>query len=328
MAGTPKWKGIAGLARTATASATATPAVYPIADDVDTPGTPVTYERTTSQQSDILHITRCGTDFNWLIDGMQGSCNDLGYLFWLALGGDSWLTDTHTITPATDSQYFNLKIDRGVDLGTDDNTQECVGCRIGSFTFEQPVRDYAKLNASGLFVNLGTPSADLSAPSISVGDDDEPPGWVHLQDGSSHFKIGVGGASSAQDDGVQSWKLEYSREQVYSGIDVGSSQPDGINEGGRELTFEITREFIDDAASLGWYEAWRDGDAIELDIQYIMGTSELRFHIPQAEITSPCPGPVGSGAESIMATLTCKAYKGSNPLISIYAKDGSGGAYS
>jgi hypothetical protein len=331
MAGTPKWKGIAGLARTADASSTASPQVYPIADDVDTPGAPVTYERTTSQQADILHITRCGTDYNWVIDGMQGSAFDIGYLFYLLLGTDTWAAGpaTHTLTPATNSQYANLKVDRDVQIGTGgtDHTQECVGCRVGSFTFDQPMRDYAKINAGGLFCNLATPSASLSSPSISVGDDDEPPGWAHLQDGSAFFKIEYDGGGLAQDDAVQSWKMEYSREQVYSGIDVGDSQPDGINEGGRELTFEITREFIDDSGSKDSYDAWENGKTVGIDIKYIMGANYVQITIPQAHVVGSFAQSVGTGAESIMATLMCKAFKGSNPLITVVVKDGSSAAY-
>lgn len=325
--GTPKWKGRAGLARTADAVSEASPQVYPLADTINAEGVPVSYERVTSQKPDIFHIEQSGFDWSWTIDGMQASPFDFGYLAWLALGADAFATATHTITPADDSQYFNLKIDRGLTLDGNGPTQSIKGCRIGSFSFEQSLRDYAKLAVSGLACDLVATEAAALSVTIPEGDDDQPLSWAGLVDASGFFKVGYNGGAVADDDDIQGWKMELTREQVYAGIDLGASQPDAINEGGRELTVELSKEFTGSTAQDA-YKTWKDTAKVALDVRYQVGANYVRIEIPQLEVVGAFGGEIGTGNESIMGTLSLKATKKSgSDLMTITTIDGSVALY-
>lgn len=325
--GTPKWQGKAGLARTADAVSEANPQVYPLADTINAEGVPVSYERVTSQKPDIFHIEQSGYDWSVTVDGMQASCFDFGYLMWLALGGDSFLTDTHTITPTDNSQYFNLKIDRGLTLDGNGPTQSIKGCRIGAISLEQPLRDYAKVSVSGLACAMNQTEGGTLSVTIPEGDDDQPLSWAALAHASGFFKIGYNGAAATQDDDIQGWKFELTREQIYAGIDLGASQPEAINEGGRELTAEVTKEFIG-AGAQNAYKAWKDTEKVELDVRYQVGANYYRIQIPQMEVVGAFGGEIGTGNESIMGVLSLKATKkAATNIMTITTLDGSAGAY-
>lgn len=302
---TSKWKGAAALAYTGDVSTVgATPKVYPIAETIDAKGEPVTYERVTSQQPDVLNINRAGFNYSFSVDGMQASCGDLGYLAWLAFGGQAYAT-FHTISPADDTGYFNFRIDRKLDLGTSQPTEEYAGCRIGSLSFEQPLRDYARVSFNGFAVDKGSPTAALS-PTVPTDADNQPLDWGAL--GAGFLKLGYDGAATAQDNTVQSFKFELTRNQAYAGFKVNTGQPGAVLEGGRRLTFELTREFSG-AEAQAEYASWAANEHIEVDVQYTVGAHRFRFNFHELVVTGSYAGEVGAGEDAIMATLVATAVK-------------------
>jgi len=321
---TSKWKGAAGLAYTGdTTTAASTLKVYPIAESIDAKGEPATYERVTSQQPDVLNVNRAGMNYSFSVDGMQANCADLGYLTWLALGGQTYGT-FHDLTPADDSGYFGLNIDRKLDLGSSTPTERYVGCRVGSLSFEQPLRDYARVSFNGLAADQGSLAAALSV-TPPTGANDQPLDWGSL--GAGFLKIGYDGAATAQDNDVQGFKWELTRNQAYGGFKVNTGQPSAILEGGRRLTFEVTREFAG-AGALAGYNAWKNNEAIELDVEYDVGAYRYRFHINQGVITGSYAAEIGTGEDAIMATLVCTAVKpdGGN-LMDVEVVDATAGVY-
>lgn len=322
---TAKWKGAAGLARTADASSTAAVQVYPIAETIDAKGDPAVYERNTSQQPDILDIKRAGMNYSYSVDGAQMNCRDLGYLWWLALGAQAFATGTHTLSPADDSNFFNLKVDRKVNIPSNP-TEEYLGCKIGSISFEQPLRDYARVSFNGLAADLGTPSAALS-PTIPTAANDAPVDWSAL--GAGSFKIGYSGGAPVADTTIQGFKLEMTRNQAYAGFvhSATSSQPSAILEGGRRLVAEYTREFTGALATAD-YSAWLANTLYELDINYVVGAHSFRFQVHEAVPTGSFAQEVGTGEDAIMATMILTAKKpDGGQLATVEVVDAEGGTY-
>jgi len=307
---TPKWKGAAGLGYTGdatTAIVAGSETIYPIAETIDAKGEPATYERVTSQQPDVLNINRAGMDYSYTVDGMQASCGDIGYLLWLALGSETYSAGDHQLSPADDSLYFGFNIDRKLDLGSTLYTERYVGCKIGSLTIEQPLRDYAKVSFSGLCCDKHATNGGALDPSVSTDADNQPLDWGALIDtgSGSYCKIGYDGAGS-QDNEVQGFKIELTRSQAYGGYTQSGGQPTAILEGGRRLNFEITREFggsnaIDD------YNAWKDNESIEFSIRYDIGSHMFSFIVYEARVVGSFAGEIGAGEDAIMATLVCTA---------------------
>ncbi len=329
--GTPKWKGTLGIGRTADAVSLATPAMYPRFETADVKGVPVTFEDNPVMSPDLYAIEAAGKNYTFEANNMRLPANHLGYLLWLALGSESFGAGTHTLSPADAAQYFNLKLGRGMDLdsgtGGDQPTENLLGCKIARLTIEQQARAYAQISIGGAACNRGTPGAALT-PTILTGPENAPLSWPALRAG--FLKTAYAGGAFAQDNSVQGIKIEYTREQdAEAGIDIESDQPDAINDGARNLQFEITREFTG-AGGLADYEAWRDSKLVGLDVKWVMGTSpayEVRLLITQGRPVDNQPGPIGVGAESIKGTLVVKAFRGAVALLVAEVKDQIAVAY-
>lgn len=325
--GTPKWKGTFGIGRTADAVSLATPAIYPRYESADAKGVPVTFEDNPVMSPDLYAIEAAGKNFTWEANNMRLPAHHLGYLLWLALGAESFAAGTHTLSPADASQYFNLKIGRGLDLGSSTPTENLVGCKIARLTIEQTARAYAVISAGGAACNRGAPGAVLT-PTILTGAENAPLSWPALRAG--FLKTSYAGGAFAQDNSVQGIKIEYTRDQdAEAGIDIESDQPDAINDGARTLMFEITREFTG-AGALADYQAWRDNSLVGLDVKWVVGTSpayEVRLLITQGRPVDNQPGPIGVGADSIKGTLVVKAFRGAVALVVAEIKDQIAVAY-
>lgn len=326
-----KWKGKVGIGRTADAVSVATPAIYPRYESAQLGGVPVVFKDNPVMSPDLYAIESAGKDFTWAINNMRLPAYHMGYFLWLALGSEAFGAGTHTLSPADDSQYFNFKLGRGLDLDTvtggEQPTQNGLGCKLGRLTIEQNARAYATITASGLLCHTGAPSAVLT-PTILTGPENGPLSWPALRAG--FLKTSYAGAAFAQDNSVQGFKIEYTREQDgTAGIDIESDQPDAIGEGARSLLFEITREFRGAGAQAD-YDAWMNSKLVGLDVKWLMGTSpqySCRLLITQGRPVDNQPGEVGMGAERIKGTLKLEAFRGSVALIVAEVQDQIAVAY-
>jgi hypothetical protein len=316
-----------GIAAAASASAEATPAFYVNAETIENQGEPVTYVGLNKITRVPARIEQAGQDYSWGFDGAEMRCRDLGYLFWLLLGLDTFST-THTLTPVQDSKYANVKVDDSLlKAGASTSTASLTGAKVGRIALELGLKNWAKIAASGIHCTHASPGAALS-PTVPTGANHAPLSWVALRTGTGFFKIGYGGGAPASDTAIKGFSMELTQVLEPSGITLGSDQPTGINEGDMGVTFEVMREF-EGAAAITEYTAWKTHVAIGIDWKALIGAHEFRMEIPYARISGPYRDNVGAGADSIMASVRCTAIQdGSNPLIRVTVLDDFGAVYS
>lgn len=277
-----------------------------IADSITTESVPHLLERSVAAQPDLVSAGRTGLDHSYSVDGMTGSCYDVGYLLALMMGDDSWAAQVHTITTNTtgDGEYFDLKVDRVNDLDTAKPTEDCIGCKIQSLTIEQAPREYAKIGFSGLFTKHGSEEAALSI-TIPTAADDQPLDYGGLSAAGAFVKLGTSPGGAVQMDEIESFKIDITREASYGGIQVSTEQPTAINEGGREIMVEIVKEFdVASAAEWAWFETDVD---LEFDVRWDIGLNHLQIHIPTLQMVGSPLGEIGPGSDSIKYTFTLKA---------------------
>lgn len=327
MAGYAKWQGSVALAIAADASSEAAPVLYPNAESAQIGGAPILAERINAITREPIGIEPEGHDFAFEISGWEPTAQDLGYVAAACHGAEvhtPGTPDQHVITGANASKYLNVKIDDGLDKGTNQPTESLVGARIGRFAFELGMKSFGKLAIGGFGCRLASPGAALS-PTLLTGANNAPISWAAVQAG--HFQTGYNDAALTDDDDMRGFSLEFTQGQAYSGAKIGDNQPDAINEGMKSLGFVISKEFSG-AKALAEYQAWLSQQECAVDCLGVMGTHEIRFEILNAHVEGPYREPIGVGEESIMGTLRCRAFQsGSDPLIRITVKDSFGAAY-
>lgn len=321
--GNPQRTGKFAIARTASASGTASPKFCVICDSANIEPEPVTYERVNNVTPDDIGVQAAGFRLPWSFSGAEMDPAQLGYLWWLALGGQTIVTNEHVLTPADSLEYAEVFCDRNVDLGSSTPTETAVGAMINSLSLDIQKRAFAKVSAGGLACNFGSPAAALVASLPAY-----PLSWHALRAGD--FQIGYNGAGLASDRTIMGLKIDYSREiGDEDNIGLDSDQPTSLTPHSRSLEFEVSRIFSG-AQALAEYTAWKAQQeiAISAEMQVNSGTYRVQIDIPHARPIAPYAGAVGAGDDSIIGTLRCKAFQsGADKLITVTVADDTTVAY-
>jgi hypothetical protein len=329
--GNPKWRASVGVARASSATEEpAAPVIFPIFDGgANTTEEPIIVERPASWLRDVDYIWRAGFNHAFTIPGITPDPNTMGYLLWLALGGDAYDTGVHTITPALDQQYLNVFLDYLLDIepgaGTDP-VKRIIGGKITEFTIEQAAKQPCKLSLQGVACNRGEPLASVS-PSIPTGADNAPLHWAHLQDDSGYFKVGLNGAALAEDTTIQGFKIGYRSPPIFQAPTLASNQPSGLYNGMREVTFGFEKDFHG-ANATAQVDAFMLEQAVAIEARWQIGTNYVVLTIPAGSFTAYPLSDVGPAEEMIRLIVEAKAYyDGTNSVISGSVKDGSVALY-
>ncbi len=330
------WKAGVGLARAGAASSEPAINTYLPCESANIERKPKTFTRRPGYVPDPDRLVAAGYDYSFKVSGITLRPFHMAYLFWMALGGDTYNASPgdHTIIGADDGQYLNLFRDLGVDVETGAGTgtvERLIGAKIQDLSFDQQMNEYAKMDISGPGCNIGTPVASM-VPSLVTGADHEPVGWHHLKVAGgtpAFFKVGLNGAAAAAVTNVQYFKLKLSRPPIPSGMTLGSNQPTAIGGGQRELTFEFGAE-LTGADAVAQFAAFAAQQELSLDIKWVIGTTPnyIRMEIPAAAFAASPVGDIGAKDEVIKYVASGLAYRsGSNPLIRLTAKDGTSALY-
>lgn len=328
--GNPKWNSGVGIARASSATnEPASPAIFPVCQSGQIVSEPMTYARQVAFLADIDHIAPVGFNHTFSIDGIQPDPKVAGYLWWLALGLDTFAMGTHQITPAAASQYLNVFLDLQADIegGGGDEVLRLIGAKIANVEWSQPTKGIATMKISGPGCTLGTPVADLT-PTVPTGADMEPLGWKHLQAAGGWVKIALDGGAFAEDDTVQNFGIKYQRNPIPSGISLGSNQPTQIDNGIRNVSFEFEKEFYGSEAE-AQIAAFLAQETIGFEAKYIIDTNAVTLTIPIAHFSGNVLPNVGQEEDVLKLKVTAQAFKGTvNPVLYVYVIDNEVGAYS
>lgn len=285
----------------------------------------MSYERENNTSPDDLKPQAAGFKITGQMSGGECGAYELGYLFWLFLGGQALADadDTHVITPADVQEYFQMSVDRKTDLGSSTPTENSLGNKMTAFDLAIEKNAFVKVGFSTKACSLGNTSAALSSTLVAY-----PLSWHGLRAGT--FKIGYGGAALAVDDTIDGIKITGSREvSDEDNIHLAADQPDSLTSHSRVVEFEIMRQFSG-SSILVEYASWKNqvSIGIEVDFQMNSGAETVLIAIPNARIVGSYAGEVGSGDDSIMATLKCKAFVVSGEeLITVSVDDGTDALY-
>jgi len=321
--GNPKRTGKFGIGRTSSASATASPKFVIVCDNANISAEPKTYERINNLTPDDIGVVPAGFDHSFTVDGAEIDPAQFGYLWWLALGGQSIVSSEHVLVPANTPEYCEVFCDRNVDLGTSTPSQTAVGAMINKLSLDVQRTAMAKLSVGGVACNFGANAAALVAAMPAY-----PLNWAALRAGD--FKIAYNGGSLASERTIRGIKIDYAR--TISGednIELDSDQPSSLTAHSRTLEFELTRVFSG-AAALAEYNAWKNQQEVNLSLEMKVNSNAYRvlIEIPHARPIGPYAGAVGAGDDSILGTLRCKAFQsGSDNLIKVTVKDDTTVAY-
>lgn len=318
--------GVAAQAKATTPAAT--PKIYCIGTDHNIEGTPVLTEELNPLSPDPIEPHYEGKDYTWTTGGINPTCAVLGYFLWLFCGAESNVSDVHTITLADASKYLTPFSDRDMDLGTSTPTERLTGGKIDQMSIEFKPRSWAVFEASGPGLSLATPVAALS-PSIAAGAANRPISWRDIvETANGWFKTQVNGVALADDTGIRSAKITFTREVAADEFDASGIDSTGATEGKRKIAFELTRSFTG-ANALAEYNAWKNAQQVGFEVKAMVGTNYVTLTIPQAHITGSYAPPIGDGQETIVGTLRAEAFTaGASAAFTAVVKDGSAVAYS
>ena len=267
-----------------------------------------------------------GFDFTFTASGIITNAKGLGILATLALGGDSFATGAHTITPANSLPYCVVFLDKNVDLGGGKTTETLLGCKVEELKIEAVSKDFVKLSVSGKGCALGVNQASLT-PSIPTAAADASLSWKVLRGGGLTTEYnGTGGMTA--DTTCRGLNITYKQPLVEEGNgQLGSDQPSGLNEGEVELAFDMTRGF--GTGALTERTAFMNSQQVKIQAAFVIDTSSVVIAIPYGVAHEPgYEGGAGGSADEVMATIGCKAeLDGANSLITISVIDGTAAAY-
>lgn len=318
--------GIAAQTDAATVSGTA-PAHWLTCDSANIEFTPNVYERVNNITQNKIGIEQAGNDYAFSFSNAEVSIDQLGYLLWLFLGGESFATSTHTMDEQYDSKYFTVFKDHGAPFDGTNNVERLVGCRFDSLSIDQQRAGYAKISGSGFGLSL-SPDNTAHNPSVSLGAADAPLSWASLQAGS--FQLGFNGAAKAAVTAPTSLKIDFSREIDRHGADIDGNDPSEIVEGGRAASFELDMDFIEGNTEVeALIAAAKSAHDVELQATWITGGNILVLGIPVGRITGTPAGEIGSGTETQSFNLSAEAFDdGLGDITAITATVAGSSAYS
>jgi len=322
--GYPKRTGAVAIARTVSATATATPKHTLICDSGGITSKPFMYERT-SLGADKAAPQPAGFDHSFSFSGAEVNCEQLGYLIWLFLGSETFddVNDIHNLAPVDVPQYLEFFADTVHEVTSGNPTRTLLGAMLDSLTLNIQPRAFLKVDGSGVGCDLG---ADVAALSRDLPAN--PLSWLSLRAGS--IQIGYNGGALSQDTSVRGVKIDFKRTlNTDENIDLTGDQPTGVTAHGRTLEFEITRQFSGSQAT-SEYNAWKNQQevAITVNLSANGGTEYVSINIPHAVPVDSYVGEVGASDDSIMATLKCEAFiSGTDDLVTAAVKDGLTAAY-
>lgn len=322
--GISKRNSVVALAKTSAYNTTAAAAVYLICDDCNIEAESQKYERINNTSRDSLGAQPAGFKHSFFAKGIEPDAATLGYLIWLALGGQSMnVSDQHVLVPDEVPPYLQFFLDRGLDLGTSTPTETVVGGMIKSFELDIQMNKFVKLSIDGIACDFGALGAALTAV-----EPDYPLSWHSLRAGDC--KLGYNGAAVASDRTIRGVKINFSQEiRDEDNITLDSDQPIGLTATTRKASFEIMRQF-DGANAKAEYLAWKNQQEVGLQLLFSMNSAAetVQLDIPYGEITGSYAGGGGSGDDIIMATLKCDAYKPSGGnLMTVTVDDGNASNY-
>lgn len=325
-----KWRGAAGIARTASASAVAAPVIFPLYETANSEGTPQLVRRQNPFTRAQLQIEPFGKQWSWSMNNIQPNAEMLGYLLWLFLGNDSWAGGTHTLTldESGTSEYACVSFDRVMVLSGTEPTQQLVGAKIANITLEIPTNGFARMSISGRAADLGADAAALS-PSIATGANEAPLTWASYQAVGASIKLGYDGAPAADDGTVRMLKFSFTQPLADGGVEKDSVQPQAIHEGQATMTYGLEREFKG-TGGLAAYQAWINAVDVELDATAVIGAHSFRTQLHHSKATTTVGGEVGVGAETIQQAIEYEADSGydADPMATVTVVDAFGSAYS
>lgn len=316
-----KFAGIVGIAKAADATTIAAPKHYLQCASAVITGEPIVYEQDSNIQADPGMAYGAGHNYSFAIDGIEAPIAHLGYLLWLMLGTEGSYSSGHVLSPGATQDYCCIQIDRGFQIGAggSDTTEILLGAKLNSLKIEVPKQGFAKCSIAGVGCDLDTPGTNLSA-SIPAGADNAPISWQAMKDGA--FKLGYPG-SPAEDNEIQRFAIDITREMdADAGVDLDADQPTGINEGKRSVTFEVDKQFSGNAKTA--YDAWLNQTEVGLDVLLTVGAFTMTLVVVNSMVTGSFAKEIGSAAESVMATLQCKANRDNSAVdvLSSLALDG------
>lgn len=294
-----------GIVRTATATATGTPVIFPMNESSKITPTPKKYQRVNSITPDVAGMKGAGFDVTTEFSGAELSCREMAYFLALFFGGYSYDagSETHTITPAQDSQYFYAVRDMESPVAGTDEAEAAIGCKVESLSIDQQSDAYAKVSMSAKACDFGS---DVGfEPSLVLTEDDAPLSWESLQDGT--FNIGIGTDTPAADDGRTGVKLDFTRVTNYGPVTLGNRQPTKLTQGERKIMIEAKRLF-EGAQALAEYEALVASEKFGVVVTWSVGTHSLTVTIPNIEIMDAYTDETGASDDEVMATLSGTAY--------------------
>lgn len=325
------WEAGVGLALASSATdEPATPKIFLSATEANIVEAPVTYERKPSYGADVDYMEACGFDYTFSVSGITADLGTLGYLLFLMLGNDAFSTPNHTITRSDAGQYLNLFLDRQADIepgaGTDP-VQRLIGGRLTKLRLEQPMQGGAVISIEGMGTTLGTPLASIT-PSIPTGATKEPLGWKHWKTGSSGFlKLGLNGGVTAQDDTIQSWWWEITRNAFGSGKAIGSDQYTDSHVGDGDIMWGFEKEFKGTDA-IAQYAAFKSQQTFEIDAKATISTDSIEIAVPRGFNRGSILSGGGRKNELYRAKFDVKAYKnGATAIMTCTVDDGSSALY-
>lgn len=324
-----RFKGVVGIAAAADASSLVAPVHYLQCGNANIEGTPNVAYRDSVATPDAAGADPYGHALTFSVTGIETPVEHFGYLWWLALGLDTFGGGSHVLTPTTEQKYLCLQIMRNsaVDLGSSDPTEVGLGGKIASIKTTFTRGGFAKTDISGPIASIGTPQSALTQ-AIPTGADEAPLSWKALQHASGDFQIGYDGAAVASDGEIQGFMLEYTRElDDESYRDLDSDQPSQILEGRRGVSLEVVKRFRGNAAA--GYSAWLNQEAVEIDANGVIGTHDFQIEIPTSEVSGPYSGEIATSAESVDAKLSAVAHRGdmADVLLRLTTTDAEVGAY-
>lgn len=310
-----------GIVRTASASATGTPIVFPMIESGKIGAEPKNYQRINSITPDICGIQGGGFDVTASFSGAECTTRDVLYLLALFMGGYSYnpTGTVHTITPATEGQYFFAARDLEQVLVTTDEAESAVGCKIETLTIDQQPNAYAKITMSAKGCDFG--HAPGFEPSLSLAAIDAPLSWASLKTGG--FQLGLNGGSMASETGRTGLKIEFSRVTNYGPITLAGNQPTRIVQGERKITVECTRLF-EGAQATSEYAAFLAAQEFGIAATWMASTAICSITVPHIKISQHPVDEIGASDDPVMLTLAGTAYlSGADAIASI---NGVGGA--
>jgi len=298
----------------------ASPVYFLVAESANIDLKPAHYKRINNIGAEVIGLQQSGYDASFSASNIEPNVEELGYLFWLALGAESNVTGVHTIPPVFDQPHLTAFVDRGGNYATNAVVERLIRARIKSLSLEQARAGYAKVSLEGTGCTIDDLSAGFT-PSLDLTADGAPLSWASL----NNFQVAWNGGAYAAADYVKALSIKVEREINPAAFKISTNQPGQIAQGERNITFSFTFDLLDsDAQADGAWQAVKNGQNVGIQALWVTGTHNFSIEIPNAHITNSPPGEIGAGADPQEWTVEAQAYQaGSTATITAIATDGN-----